>query len=293
MSTDLTNIELTDSDKAALQPVVNRLAALTAVSTTRLIHNAIDEPVQDSPVGKAKKADLSDAYDQARQRLNSAEDHFRTILTVLTRSDTLPNFSLFTLARGAAVATVHARYLLERTIDEPTRLGRGLSARLQNQEQLRKVERGEDEPADEDVSEDKVLSPDEFFAERVEHLRERAEANGIATVPDRKDNVIGFGERWPSDTDLFDSYMPGIGKLYFQYLSGYAHSLPWAQLPMHRAQPTDDPKVKLVPTDINLPVFAAVLNGALNLYDETIGLVLAHAGYPPMVWIEAKKGVQQ
>jgi hypothetical protein len=289
VSTGLTNIEMTESDKAVLQPVVNRLAALTAVSTTRLVHNAIDEPVPDSLVGNAKKADLGDAYDQARQRLNSAEDHFRTVLTVLTRSDTLPNFSLFTLVRGAAVATVHARHLLDRTIDETTRLGRGLSARLQNQEQLRKVERGEDDLDEEDVPADKVLSPDEFFAERVKHLQERATVNGIVPIHDRNDNIIGFGERWPSDTDLFDSYMPGIGKLYFQYLSGYAHSLPWAQLPMYRAQPTDDPKVKLVPTDINVPVFAAVLKGALDLYDETIGLVLAYAGYPPMVWAEAKK----
>ena len=109
-------------------------------------------------------------------------------------------------------------------------------------------------------------------------------------MPDRNGNVIGFGERWLSDTELFDLYMPGIGKLYFQYLSGYAHSLPWAQLPMHRAVGPDDEGYVLVPTDINVPVFAAVLSGALNLYDETIGYFLAKAGFPPLVWNEVKKG---
>ena len=84
-------------------------------------------------------------------------------------------------------------------------------------------------------------------------------------------------------------YMPGIGKTYFQYLSGYAHSLPWAQLPMSRAQASDDPDIALVPTDVNVPVLAAVLEGALSLYDETVGFMLGHAGYPAAVWTAAKQ----
>ena len=288
--TDLTTIDLTPEDKAALQPVGDRLRTLVAVSTSNLVHDAIDEPVPDSVIGKVKAAKLSDAYEQARQRLNSAEDHLRTVLTVITASTPAPNFALFTLVRGAAIPIVHARHLLEPSIDETTRFGRGLSARLENQEQLRKVERGEAEPADTDVPADESLSADEFFVGRVGHLRERAEANGVAAVPDRNGDVIGFGERWPSDTELFDLYMPGIGKLYFQYLSGYAHSLPWAQIPMHRAGPPDEEGYRLVPTDINVAVFAAVLSGALSLYDETIGYFLAKAGFPPIVWTEAKKG---
>src|ERR1700674_2501950 len=57
---------------------------------------------------------------------------------------------------------------------------------------------------------------------------------------------------------------PGVR---LQYLSGYAHSLPWAQLPMLRAEPPDEAGDRLVPTDINVPVFAGVLSGALSLYD--------------------------
>lgn len=286
--TKLTGIPLTPDDMAALQPVGDRLRRLVAISTSDLIHDAIDKPVPNSLIGRAKVAKLSDAYEQARQRLNSAEDHLRTVLTVITASTPVPSFALFTLVRGAAIPIVHARYLLDPSIDETARFGRGLSARLQNQEQLRKVERGDD-PADQDALADKQLSAEEFFAQRVEHLRKRVEAHGVAVVKDRNDNVIGLGERWPSDTDLFDLYMPGIGKLYFQYLSGYAHSLPWAQLPMHRAEPADDAGDSLVPTDINVPVFASVLNGALSLYDETIAYVLAKAGFPPIVWNEAKK----
>jgi hypothetical protein len=80
------------------------------------------------------------------------------------------------------------------------------------------------------------------------------------------------------------------GSQFPEDLSGYAHSLPRAQLSIHRAVPSNDPGLKRVPTDINVPVFAAVLNGALSLYDETIGYVFSRAGFPPIVWNEAKRG---
>jgi len=220
------------------------------------------------------KAKLEDAYELARQRLVSAEDHLRTIFGVLTGPNPMPHFSLFTLVRGAAIPTVHARYLLDGTIDEQARLGRGLSARLENLKQQQKVH-----PEIQGT----------FFDERVEHLVKRAEGNRIAVIRSKNGVVLGFGGQWPTDTELFEKYVPDVGKTYFQYLSGYAHSLAWAQLPSHRAQPSDDPEISLVPTDVNVPVFAAVLSGALTLYDDTIGFYLGHGGYPPMVWAEAKK----
>lgn len=274
---EVTQQPLTAEDRAALQPVADRLRRLIAIPTTNLVHDATYKPVADSRIDKATKAKLQDAYELARQRLVSAEDHLRTILSLLAPEMLLPSFSMFTLIRGAAVPTFHARYLLDPdpAIDESTRLGRGLSARLENLKQQQKVH------------------PDtqgSHFDDRVEHLRKRAEDNGIAVVPDRHGAIIGFGESWPTDTALFDTYMPGgTGKTYFQYLSGYAHSLPWAQIPMSRAEPSDDPEISLVPTDVNVPVLAAVLNGALGLYDETVQFYLGHGGYPAEVWTAAKR----
>lgn len=259
---ELTPQPLTADDRAVLQPVGDRLRRLVAITTTNLVHDATYRPVADSRIDNAKKADLADAYDQANQRLVSAEDHLRSVLNLLAPEIILPQFSLFTLIRGAAVATVHARHLLDPTIDERIRLERGLSARLYNLKQQQKVR------------------PDlqgSHFNERVNNLRKRAAANGIKV------------ERWPTDTVLFDTYMPGIGTTYFQYLSGYAHSLPWAQIRMSRAQPSADPNYRLVPIDVDVKTLAAVLNGALSLYDETVGFYLGRGGYPPMVWNEAKK----
>lgn len=273
--TDLTDEPLSPEDQAAIQPVAERLSRLIATKTTNLVHDATYKPRYDSRIGKAMKAKHVDTYEQARQRLVSAEDHFRTILSLLKGQDPLPNFSLFTLVRGAAIPTVHARHLLDPTIDESTRLGRGLSARLVNLEQQQKV---------------RPETQGTHFEDRVENLRKRAENNGITVIRNHNGVILGFGEQWPSDTDLFETYVPDVGKVYFQYLSGYAHSLTWAQLPIHRAQPSDDPDTSLVPTDVNVPVFAAVLNGALSIYDETIGFYLGHGGYPPLVWNEAKKG---
>jgi hypothetical protein len=207
-------------------------------------------------------------------RLDPAEDHFRTILTVLTASDALPRFSLFTLVRGAAVPTMHARYLADPAIDESTRLARGLTARLMNLEQQQKVH---------------PEAQGDHFEKRVEHLRRRAEENGIEVVRNKNGIITGFGENWPSDTALAETYIPA-GKTFFQYVSGYGHSLPWAIYPTHRAQESDDPDVKIVPTDLNVPLLAALLNGALSLYDETIGFLIAGAGYPAVVWQQAKKG---
>lgn len=266
---------LTPDDKAALQPVADRLGRLIATTTTNLVHDATYNPVPDSRIDKSTKANLQDAYELARQRLVSAEDHLRSILTLLKPDSVLPSFSMFTLIRGAAVATVHARYLLDPAIDQTTRLGRGLSARLENLEQQQKV---------------RPETQGTHFDDRVEHLRKRANANGVTVNRNRNGVILGFGDGWLSDTDLFEKYVPGVGKTYFQYLSGYAHSLPWAQIPMSRAEASDDPEISLVPTDVNVPVLAAVLNGALGLYDETVGFYLGHGGYPPEVWTAAKKG---
>jgi hypothetical protein len=259
----VTPLPLSPEDRAVLQPVADRLRHLIAISTTNLVHDATYKPVADSRIDKAKKAKLADAFDQARQRLVSAEDHLRSVLILLAPDVLLPQFSMFTLIRGAAVATVHARHLLDPTIDESTRLERGLSARLENLKQQKKV---------------RPELQGSHFNDRVKYLRKRAAGNGIKL------------ERWPTDTFLFDTYMPGIGKLFFQYLSGYAHSFPWAQIPMRRAQPSDDPDYSLVPTDVDVLTLAAVLNGALSLYDETVGFYMRHGGYPWEVWKEAKKG---
>jgi hypothetical protein len=267
--------ELTPKDRALLQRVADRLRHLIAIPTTNLVHDATFKPAPDSRIEKAKKADLSDAYDLAGHALAAAEDHLRTILSLLAPDMMLPSFSMFTLIRGAAMPTVHARHLLEPTISETMRLGRALSARLKNLEQQQKVH---------------PEAQGTFFVDRVDHLTKRAEANGIAVLRNKKDAVIGFDEHWPTDADLFEKYIPDVGKTFWQFLSGHAHSMAWIQLPRSRAVPSDQPGVSLVSTAVDVPNLAAVLNGELTLYDETVAIFLDHAGFPPLVWAEAKKG---
>jgi hypothetical protein len=170
--------------------------------------------------------------------------------------------------------TVHARHLLEPSISETMRLGRALSARLRNLEQQQKVH---------------PEAQGTFFDDRVDHLTKRAEANGITVLRNKKDEVHGFGEHWPNDADLFEKYIPDVGETFWQFLSGHAHSMAWVQLSMDRAVPSDEPGISIVSTAIDVPNFAAVLNGGLTLYDETVAAFLEHAGFPPMVWAEAKK----
>jgi hypothetical protein len=272
---DLGPKPLTAEEQAVLQPVADRLRHLIAIPTTNLVHDATFKPAPDSRIDKTKKADLNDAYDLAGHALAAAEDHLRTILSLLAPDMMLPSFSMFTLIRGAAMPTVHARHLLEPSISETMRLGRALSARLKNLEQQQKVH---------------PEAQGAFIVDRVDHLTNRAEANGIAIIRNKKDAVIGFGEMWPTDTDLFEKYIPEVGKTFWQFLSGHAHSMAWIQLPISRALPSDQPGIVIVPTAVDVPNLAAVLNGTLTLYDETVGIYIDHAGYPAMVWNEAKKG---
>lgn len=285
--TDLTELPLTPEDRAAIQPVADRLRRLVAASTTNLVHDATYKPRDDSRIGRAKKSGFTDAYDQAGQRLVSAEDHFRTVLNLLIGPAPLPSFSMFTLIRGGAVATVHARYLLDPAIDETIRLGRGLSARLENLKQQHKVV-SELDPSENPPQ--PFLTWDDWLADRVANLENRAKGNRVAVGRKKGTGPIkGFPDPWPYDTDLFEKYMPGIGKTYFKSLSGYTHSMPWTTITMQRAETSDEPGIALVPTDVNVTTLAVMLDSALEIYDETVGFFFSHGGYPAMVWTEAKK----
>jgi hypothetical protein len=285
---DLTEYPLTPEDRAALQPVGDRLSQVVAPKATNLVHEALFKVPADSRIGKAKAADLLDAYDQARQRLVAAEDHLRTVLTVIKAERPLPQYSVFTLVRGAALAIVHARYLLDPTIDETARMGRGLGARMVNVKHIHRAYSELDPP---ERPPHGHATWDDWLAERIDHFEKRAIANGVPVGRSQQGAgpVYGFPDQWPSDIDLFDQQMPAVGSTYFRYLSGYVHSMPWTNLNVGRAQPSDEPGISLVRTDVDVPTMAAVIDGAVDLYEKTIVAYLAHGGYPAMVWQEAKK----
>jgi hypothetical protein len=55
-------------------------------------------------------------------------------------------------------------------------------------------------------------------------------------------------------------------------------------------EPSPDPKVSLARTDLEVPLFADVLTSVLDLHDENLRQWLRLAGYPAVVWNEARKG---
>jgi hypothetical protein len=282
----LKDVAISAEDQALIRKLVERLNSLVAADKTNFVHDATYKPIPKSRIDTAMKAKVGDAYELAGQRLVSAEDHLRSLRTLLGPESVLPHFSMFTLTRAAGLATVHARHLLDQNIDERTRLGRALSARLENLHQQHNVFSELNPPLPPPAP---FKTWDEFLDERLENLRTRAIANGVPVGLSKKGAIKGFEAPWPTDTALFDLHMPGFGKTWFKYLSGYAHSLPWTLLPRHRAQPSNDPGIQMVPTDIHVPDLGAVLNGALDQYDETVRIQLLHAGYPSDVWTEAKK----
>jgi hypothetical protein len=223
---------------------------------------------------------VRDPYDYSYALIFSAEDHLRTMLTVIKHGP-LPGYGLYTLARAAADALVRAAYLLELPLTPAERLGRTLNERLDNLDEQRKV------------------GPDleEHYRQSVAGLEAKAAAHGVQIVINSPKSgapgkLIGFGTPKKSVTDLFEQFLTG-GESVYRYLSGYAHSKMWAQLPRSRAEPSpDDPDVALVSTDLNVPLFTGVLKSVTVLYDQVLANWILLAGYPSEVWRMAKQGVQ-
>jgi hypothetical protein len=271
---DLAVIEMTAEEKSRLGAVAGRLERLLAAST-KFVAPSADSPLENSPMKDAYEAGLHEPYHQAFLQIFSTEDHLRSTLA-LVKNGPIPGFSLYTLLRAASEAAVRGRYLLDPAASEPTRLARALSERLYNLQQMRKFSRAPDLK--------------ERYERRIAHLEERALANGI--TPFRKDPaapITGFEEPRQSSTALFARYLPE-GSLTFSFLSGYTHSMLWIVLRREAETSPSYQNVRLAPTDLEVPLFADVLTSVLDLHDENLRQWLRLAGYPAVVWTEARRG---
>lgn len=265
---------LTAEEDAQLQTAARRLERLLDASN-KFVGPSVEAPLRDSPVYRAYHADLRDPYTEAFLLLFAAEDHLRPMLPMM-KAGPLPGFSLYTLLRAAGEAAVRCRHLLERKLTETQRLARALNERVDNIKEVRKV--------------DKDPKWVKYYDGRIVYLENRAVANGIKPI--RKTAaapITAFGEPQETLTDLFGLYLTA-GSTAFRFLSGFTHSMMWALIRPERAQPTSDPKVSQVPTDLDIPLFTSVLGKVLDLHDENCGCWLGLAGYPPEVWENAKIG---
>ncbi len=268
-------IKMSTEDAAVLGPAVARLERLLDASES-FVTDAAETAVPGSPMDEARKSGVRDAYDSANALIFSAEDHLRAAVIVVKHGP-LPGFALYTLLRAAADAAVRAAYLLELQLTPAERLGRTLNERLDNLHEQRKF---------------MVVDEDDHFGQSVEGLKSRATSHGVNVLYSKAGaprKLIGFGEPQPSVTQLFDRFLAG-GESVHRYLSGYAHSKMWVQLPRSRAESSpDDPDVALVPTDLVVKTFVGVLSAVTQLYDEDLAKYLTLAGYPSEVWHLAKQ----
>ena len=265
---------LSAEEQAALAFVTERLVR-TADGSMRFVFTSIKPPKPDSRIDRATRADLRDAYDYAGHLLYAAEDHLGAILTII-KSRRLPSYALYSLLRPAAEAEVRAKHLLDPGISETDRLARGLNERFDNI--------GEQKKAGVDPAETR---------ERISHIEERATANGIEVKKSnpkkegQAQETIGFGEVAMTAFEFFTLYLrEGSGA--YRLLGAHIHSKPWMQLQRDRAATVQGDPVLSIPTDINVMVFASVLDSVLILHDENIGNLLRLAGYPELVWSEYK-----
>jgi hypothetical protein len=193
----------------------------------------------------------------------------------------VPGFALYTLLRAAADAAARAAYLLELPLTSTERLSRTLNERLDNLDEQRKFMN---------------VDEDDHYRQSVDGLKSRALKQGVEPVTTKTGapgRLIGFEEPKRSATQLFEQFLRG-GESVYRYLSGYAHSKMWAQLPRSRAERSpDDPDVALVGTELNVKLFVGILKAVTDLYDEDLGKYLVLAGYPSAVWRLAKQRAPQ
>jgi hypothetical protein len=279
MSQQLTEIQMTKEEAEALQHEGNRLDQLLKASD-KFVRAWVEPPAPGSPMDKANQADLREAYDMAYALIFSAEDHLRTLLLIM-KTGPLPGFALYTLLRPAAEAALRCRHLVDPGLTDTQRLARGMNERLDNLKEQLKVDREID-----------PVKAQQHFDARVANLETRATANGITPLRKSAAHPIhAFDEPQKTDLDLFALYLPGgAGSATFRLLSAYLHSKPWVWVRRDRAQPSADPKMALVATDLNVLLFVAILHAILDIHDGNIGFWLKLAGYPISVWTDAKKG---
>lgn len=275
----LETLALDPEDQKALGMAAHHLYCILKASD-RFIMQSADPPVPGSPMEQSRRDKARDPYDYAYALIFSAEDHLRTMLTVIKHGP-LPGYSLYTLARAAAESLVRAAYLLEVPSTPAERLGRTLNERLDNLDEQRKVGR----------------DLEEHYRQSVSGLETKAGEHGVTVLLNSAKSgaprkVIGFGTQKKSVTDLFEQFLTG-GEAVYRYLSGYAHSKMWAQLPRSRAERSpDDPDIALVGTDLNVRLFTGVLKSVTVLYDQVLANWILLGGYPSEVWRMAKQGVQ-
>lgn len=280
---------LTAEETEAFKAAFVQLASILYVSETT-VADAINRPVPDSAIDRARRGKRWDAYEQVNPLMYSAEDHLRTILSVF-RSGTLPTYALYTLLRAAAIAVVRCAYLLDLELDERARMARALNVRWENLREQSKL-KGDS---------------DTLFAERVAVLEERASCNGIAIFKkDHGSPATDFGERRVSDVELFAKYLKPrrvepedkdvapFGETAFRFLSGHVHSMLWVNFIDAETTPTKEPGIQSVKLDLHFDWFAGALSAVLRLHEGNTRSLLALSGYPVMVRNEAMKtGVER
>jgi len=279
MSQQLAEIQMTKEEAEAFHREGNRLDQLLKASD-KFVRTWVEPPVPGSAMDNASKADLRETYDIAYSLIFAAEDHLRTILLIM-KTGPLPGFALYTLLRPPAEAALRCRDVVIPGLTDTQRLARGMNERLDNLKEQLKVDREVD-----------PVKAQQHFDARVANLEVRAHANGI--TPLRKSPahpVHAFDEPQKTDLDLFALHLPGgAGSTTYRVLSAYLHSKPWVWVRRDRAQPSSDPKMALVATELNVVVFVSILNAILDIHDTNIGYWLNLAGYPTSVWMDAKKG---
>lgn len=164
------------------------------------------------------------AFHLAASSLIASLDHLGTVADIVS-SGRIPTYALMSLLRTGHECALVAEWLMDPTIDDNTRVSRGVGAQVADYEERRKLE-------------DTLKAPEpgrgKLARHRIDDLLQEALPRGYAK-PNKKGAIVP-SDPLPGAVALFDMYEGDSGSFLYRYASGFAHGKQWALV--QGAEPT-------------------------------------------------------
>jgi hypothetical protein len=274
-------VQMTPAENERVQSAVEFLGRYVEASSHAWGTQAFSEPRAGSTYEVACRLPKGRwAFDYARLHLAAADDHLHTAAAVM--SVTLPAYALYTVLRGSLEAAARACWLLQPQLSARQRQERGFTERLSGLQGVQKFKRHRME-----------------WKGKIADLRAEASRSGLAEETESKkpgNPVVGFGIKRPGITELILDLLPETpssdddseGAFLYRFVSGMAHSEPWAILTTLETVGTIDADVSVGRFEVKFHQLFPVLRKTIALHDRAVGWHTTLMGYDDQARVRAR-----
>jgi len=214
----------------------------------------------------------------AGMHISSALDHVRTMAQVWA-TNTIPTYSLQTLARTTLENALMAQWLMDSELTLPNQIARGVGAQYADYREREKLEQ--------DLK-PRLSGRAKLAVDRRADFMRTAEARGFAKISSEGELVPN--RVLPNVTDLFNRYQTSRlpdgrrppGSTYYRIYSAFAHGKQWSQLlsDLELAQPPHGASARLFSISPNDGLLAGTFTRSINAIGTAVDYFCGHARAP-------------